>query len=245
MFTIDSIGRVARISLDRPQSRNAISLAHWKTLSAAIAQVAASDARVLIVRSMAPNIFSSGADIGDLQTLSADPAARSRFRSEMAAAFDQLSTMPIATIAAIEGGCYGAAVALALACDIRIAGDKASFGITPAKVGIVYPKGDVARLKALVGPGQAARLLVSGMTVDADQALAIGLVEERATSADAAALALAETIAANSRSSVAGLKRILAGDPQADQMFEDAFGSADFREGVAAFQARRRPVFEG
>ncbi len=245
MFTIDSIGRIARISLDRPQSRNAISLSHWKALSAAIAEVGASDARVLIIRSMAPNIFSSGADIGDLETLGADPAARTTFRTEMAAAFDALAVLPIATIAAVDAGCYGAAVALALACDIRIAGAKASFAVTPAKVGIVYPKGDVARLKARIGPGQAARMLLSGMVVDADQALAIGLVEERAASADEAALALAGTIAANSRASIAGLKRILAGDADADRLFEDAFGGADFREGVAAFKKRRKPVFEG
>jgi enoyl-CoA hydratase/carnithine racemase len=244
MFSIDSIGPVTRISLDRPQSRNAISMAHWKALSAAIAEVGASDARVLIIRSAAPNIFSSGADIGDLETLGADPAARTRFRTEMAAAFDALAALPIATIAAIDGGCYGAAVALALACDVRIAGPNASFGITPAKVGIVYPKGDVARLKALVGPGQAARLLLSGTTVDAAAALAIGLIEERAEKVDDAALALAETIAANSRSSVAGLKRILAGDADADRMFEEAFGGADFREGVAAFRERRKPVFD-
>ena len=93
MFTIDSIGRIARISLDRPQSRNAISLSHWKALSAAIAEVGASDARVLIIRSMAPNIFSSGADIGDLETLGADPAARTTFRTEMAAAFDALTDL--------------------------------------------------------------------------------------------------------------------------------------------------------
>jgi enoyl-CoA hydratase/carnithine racemase len=245
MFTIDSIDRIARISLDRPQSRNAVSIAHWAALSAAIAEVAASDARVLIVRSAASNIFSSGADIGDLETLGADPAARGRFRIEMAAAFDALAALPIATIAAIDAGCYGAAVALALACDIRIAGASASFGITPAKVGIVYPKGDVARLRALVGPGQAARLLLSGTTIDADEAFAIGLVEQRAGSADEAALALARTIAANARSSVAGLKRILAGDAEADRLFEDAFGGADFREGVAAFRERRKPVFEG
>lgn len=245
MFTIDSIGRVARISLDRPQSRNAISIAHWKSLSKAIAEVGTTDARVLIVRSASANIFSSGADIGDLETLGADPAARVRFRTDMAAAFDALAALPIATIAAIDGGCYGAAVALALACDIRIAGNAASFGITPAKVGIVYPRGDVARLKALVGPGQAARLLLSGATIDADEALAIGLVEQRVRLAEEAALALGGTIALNSRASVAGLKRILAGDAEADRLFEDAFGSADFREGVAAFRARRKPVFEG
>lgn len=244
MFTIDSIGRVARISLDRPEARNAIPMTRWADLSAAIAQVAASDARALVIRSAAPGIFSSGADIGDLETLGADPAARTLFRTAMAAAFDAIASLPIATIAAVDGGCYGAGVALTLACDIRIAGDKAVFAITPAKVGIVYPAGDVARLNALVGPGQAARMLYSGMTVDPDQALAIGLVEERATIADDAALALGEAIGGNARSSVAGLKRILAGDPDADRMFEDAFGGPDFREGVAAFRERRKPRFE-
>lgn len=245
MFTIDSIGRVARISLDRPAARNAIAIAQWERLSAAIAEVAVSGTRALILRSAAPGIFCSGADIGDLEALGADPAMRTRFRIGMAAAFDAVAALPIATIAAIDGGCYGAGVALALACDMRVAGAKAAFGITPAKVGIVYPAGDVARLKALVGPGQAARLLLSGMTLDADEALAIGLVEERAPVADNAALALAETISVNSASSVTGLKRILAGDSDADRLFEDAFGGGDFLEGVAAFQARRRPVFAG
>ena len=83
------------------------------------------------------------------------------------------------------------------------------------------------------------------MTIAADEALAIGLVEDRATSAEDAAMLLAGTIAANARSSVAGLKRIVAGDPAADRLFEDAFGGDDFREGVSAFKARRAPGLRG
>lgn len=248
MFIIDSIeasgGRIARISLDKPASRNSIAIAQWSELADAVEQAAASGARALIIRSGAPNIFSSGADLGDLEGLASDPALRGRFRADMARAFDSIAGLPIATIAAIDGGCYGAGVALAMACDMRVAGDKAQFAITPAKVGIVYPAGDVARLKALVGPGQAARLLTSGMTITADEALAIGLVEERTKSADKGALALAEAIAGNARSSVAGLKRILAGDEAADQLFEDAFGGDDFREGLSAFRGRRKPAFD-
>src|SRR3546814_5624274 len=74
----------------------------------------------------------------------------------------------------IYGGCFGAGVALALACDIRIAGKHAVFGITPAKLGILYPPSDVARLRALVGDGQAARLLFSGMTIKGESARQIG-----------------------------------------------------------------------
>jgi enoyl-CoA hydratase/carnithine racemase len=245
MFILDSTGPVARISLDRPAARNAIAIDQWPVLAELVDRAVNGGARALIVRSAPPNIFSAGADLGDLDGLSADPALRRRFRVDMARAFDAIARAPIATIAAIDGGCYGAGVALALACDIRIAGDQALFGITPAKVGIVYPAGDVARLKALVGPGQAARLMLTGMTIDADEARAIGLVEERARKADEAALTLADAIAANSRSSVAALKRILDADPDSDRLFEDAFGGPDFREGLAAFRERRRPVFGG
>lgn len=243
MFSIDSTGAVWRITIDRPAARNAIAIDQWSVLADLVGRAVDGGARALIVRSAVANIFTSGADLGDLDGLSADPALRERFRLGMARAFDTLAAAPIATIAAVDGGCYGAGVALALACDLRIAGDSARFGITPAKVGIVYPAGDVARLKALVGPGQAARLLFSGMTVEADEARSIGLVEERATQAEAAALALAEAIAANARSSVAGLKRILAGDPASDRLFEDAFDGSDFREGLAAFRERRKPRF--
>lgn len=243
MFTIDSTDRIARIGLDRAQARNAIAIDQWPILTAHLREVAASSARVLIVGSSVAGIFSAGADLGDLEGLAQDPALRTRFRTGMAEAFETLATLPIATIAAVDGGCYGAGVGLTLACDMRIAGDKAAFAITPAKVGIVYPWGDVARLTALVGPGQASRLLMTGMTIDADEALRIGLVEQRADAAETGALALAETIAANARGSVAGLKRIIAGDPASDRLFENAFGGDDFREGLAAFRERRKPMF--
>jgi len=248
MFILDSIdtpaGPVARISLDRPAFRNSIAIAQWPALAEMAEQAVAAGARALIVRSGVPNIFSAGADLGDLEGLSNDTSLRTRFRIDMAHAFDTIAGLPVVTIAAVDGGCYGAGVALAMACDVRVAGDKAVFAITPAKVGIVYPAGDVARLKALVGPGQATRLLATGMTVGPDEALSIGLVEERAKSADKAALALAEAAAANAPSSVAGLKRILAGDEAADRLFEDAFGGAAFREGLAAFRERRKPRFD-
>lgn len=243
MFHIDSTGRVARININRPEARNAIAIAAWDGLAEAVAAVGRSGARALILRSAVPGIFCAGADISDLDRLHADPALRSRFRLAMGEAIEALAALPIATIAAVDGGCFGAGVAISMACDIRLAGVGATFGITPARLGISYPASDVARLRALVGPGQAARLLYSAMTIDAGGAKAIGLVEDVADDVDAAALALAATIAANAPSSIARLKRTLAGDPASDAAFEDAFGGADFAEGVAAFRARRRPEF--
>lgn len=243
MFSIDAIGPVARISLNNPNARNAISIARWDDLHQAIDRVATSDARALIVRSATAGAFCAGADISELEQLASDASLRRHFREAMARTFDALATMPIATIAAVDGGCYGAGVALALACDMRIAGDQAAFGITPAKLGIAYPAGDVGRLRRLIGPGHAARLLFSGMTVKADEAQAIGLVEERSANAGDAAITLATMIATNSRTSVASLKRILADDPMADRLFDGAFDGSDFQVGVAAFRARQKPDF--
>lgn len=243
MFEIDSVGPIARISFARDKARNAIPIDQWSSLREAIDGVVASGARALILRSAVKGIFCAGADVGALSTLQQEPAGRTHFRRVMHDAIETLAAAPLATIASINGGCYGAAVAIALACDVRIAGNKAEFGITPAKIGILYPASDVARLKALIGNGQAARLLYSAMTIDAREASAIGLVEEMSRDADASAMLLAERIAQNAPASIRGLKQILAGADDADAMFDDAFGGTDFAEGAAAFRERRKPVF--
>jgi enoyl-CoA hydratase/carnithine racemase len=164
----------------------------------------------------------------------------------MRAGLDALAGLPIATIAAIEGPCYGAGVALAMACDIRVAGEGARFAITPAKFGISYPQQDVARLIALVGPGQASRLLIGAGTIDSAEAFRIGLVELWTEDVGRAVEALAEAILANSAESIAILKRAirLAGegavrDDGQDRGFDALFGSSDFRARLEALRPRR------
>jgi enoyl-CoA hydratase/carnithine racemase len=164
----------------------------------------------------------------------------------MRTALDALSDLPIATIAAIEGPCYGAGVALAIACDLRVAGEGARFAITPAKFGISYPQEDVARLVALVGPGQASRLLLAAGSIDSAEAARIGLVELVAADVAAAVDELAGAICANSGESVAVLKRAirLAGagvgrDEEQDRRFDAMFGSPELRERLAALRPRR------
>ena len=138
--------------------------------------VAASDVRLLVVTG-AGDAFCAGADLGDFAAMRGDEAAVARFREDMRAALDALRALAIPTIAVIEGPCYGAGVALAMACDIRMARLGARFAITPAKIGIAFPQEDVHRLVALVGPGQAARLLFTAETIDGDEAKRIGLVD--------------------------------------------------------------------
>jgi enoyl-CoA hydratase/carnithine racemase len=164
----------------------------------------------------------------------------------MRTGLDAVAGLPIATIAAIEGPCYGAGVALAMACDIRVAGEGARFAITPAKFGISYPQEDVARLVALVGPGQASRLLLWAGTIEASEAARIGLVELLVGDVGPAVDSLASSILANSPDSIAALKRAirLAGegavrDGEQDRHFDALFGSAGFRARLAAIRPGR------
>jgi enoyl-CoA hydratase len=146
-------------------------------------------------------------------------------------------------IAAIDGGCFGAAVALVLAADIRVAGNRAEFGTTPARLGLGYPQEDVARLVAAVGKGYASTMLFTGDWVRADEAKNIGLIELRSTKAIETARRLAATIAANAPGAVRQIKRALAGTAT-DQAFDDAFGGPEFAEGLAAFRAKRKPAYQ-
>jgi enoyl-CoA hydratase len=240
-WTLD--GGIAALTLDRAAARNAIRVAAWRQLAAACAEIAAGDARVLIVRSGVAGVFSAGADIGEFAAFPDDPAAVAGFRETMRAGIEALAALPIPTIAAIDGGCYGAAVALALACDIRIAGAEARFAITPAKLGIGYPGEDVARLIAQVGRGQASRLLFSAQSIDAREAARIGLVEMLASTATDEAQSLAAAIAGNASEAVGMLKRTLAdpADPGNAAAFDAAFAGPAFASALAAFRNRKRP----
>jgi enoyl-CoA hydratase/carnithine racemase len=245
MFDLSLDGPVARLRLARPEARNAIPVAGWAGLAKACAEAAAGGARLLVLTG-GREAFCAGADLADFPALADDRAAASAFREAMRAGLDALRDLPIVTIAAIDGPCYGAGVALAMARDLRLAGEGARFAITPAKFGISYPQQDVARLVALVGPGQASRLLLGAGSIDAAEAVRIGLAELAAVDMDPAVEALAQAILANSGESIAVLKRAIrlagegvARDEGQDDSFDALFGSADFRARLAALRPRR------
>ncbi len=250
MFDLAQDGRVARISLNRPEARNAIRTSDWSALAEAAERAVANGARSVIIRSATTGIFCAGADLVELEALPGDSAGQAAMRGAMCDALDRLARLPAATIAAIDGGCFGAGVALVMACDLRVAGHAAQFSIPPARLGIGYPQEDVARLVALVGPGQSARLMLTGERVGADEAHRIGLIELTAHSAHGAVGTLAALCAESSPASVALLKRAIAaavgGERSGaafDEDFERAFDGADFAEGIAAMRARRSPDF--
>ncbi|HET9637797.1 MAG TPA: enoyl-CoA hydratase/isomerase family protein [Allosphingosinicella sp.] len=244
MFDLILDGPVARLRLNRPEARNAIPARDWALLAHRCGDAARSGARLLI-RQGTTQAFCAGADLEDFAAFTADPKATGAFRQLMRTGLDALRDLPIATVAAIEGPCYGAGIALAMACDIRIAGEGARFAITPAKFGISYPQEDVSRLVALVGAGQASRLLLGAAAIDSAEAARIGLVELFAADLGAAVDELAAAILANSGESIAVLKRAIrlaaqgaSRDDGQDRDFDALFGSAGFRERLAALRPR-------
>jgi enoyl-CoA hydratase/carnithine racemase len=204
MFQLERNDDHARLTLNRPKARNAIPAADWTELAAAIGRVAAGDHRMLVVTGAA-RTFCAGANLDDFAAMRGDEAAVARFRQDMRTALDALRGLAIPTIALIEGHCFGAGVALAMACDIRIAAPDARFAITPAKLGISYPQEDVHRLVELVGPGQAARILFTAETICGEEAKAIGLVDAHMPRETA----LFETMRANDRESLVALKEAI------------------------------------
>jgi enoyl-CoA hydratase/carnithine racemase len=213
MFHLTLDGPVARLRLHRPEARNAIPVRGWIGLAEACAEASRSGSRLLVLGGTG-QAFCAGADLADFPAFAADPGAATAFRLVMRKGLDALGDAPFATLAAIEGPCYGAGVALAMACDLRVAGEGARFAITPARFGISYPQEDVARLVALVGPGQASRLAGA---ILANSAESIAVLKR--------AIRLA----------AAGAAR----DDDQDRRFDALFGSADFAERLAALRPPR------
>lgn len=224
MFRLDLGEPVARLIIDRPEARNAIPVAGWTGLEERLAAVEQARPAVLIVAG-AGGAFCAGADLREFAGMRGDESAAAALRRAMRGALDRLAALPIPTIAVVDGPCFGAGLALAIACDLRLAAGRSFFSVPPARIGLSYPQEDVQRLVALVGPGQAARLLFTGETIDGAEAARIGLVESVGEAEQVAALA--GTIAANSAASLVALKRgvALAGagcrsDPAQDQAFD-------------------------
>jgi enoyl-CoA hydratase/carnithine racemase len=240
MIDLQIHGPVARLVLNRPQVRNALPIAGWEALARHVEAVERSGARALLLGGAA-GAFCAGADLAEFELLRTDEPARLRFRSAMRRAVDALRDLPIATIAWVEGPCFGAGVALAMASDMRVASETARFAITPAKMGIGYPQQDVERLVSLVGPGWAARLLFTGGTIDAGEAERIGLVE--AVAAPEEMEALVQSVLACDAASIAMLKRGIgkalrgiAEDEEQDRRFDSFFAS----DALAERLSRRR-----
>jgi len=246
---------IATVTIDRPDKRNALTLALWRELTRVFEAFGQEpDVRVVILTG-AGGHFCAGSDIAEFAALRRDGAEGAGYAQAVDAAADAIQALAKPTIAAIDGCCIGGGCGLALACDLRWAGSSAGFAITSAKVGLIYGHRETRNLVLAVGAAAAKRILFSGRTLDSRTALSLRLIDERVEGpALPAARAFAADIAENAPLSMAGSKRMIAliaagaDDPAAPPfraMMAGALDSADYREGRAAFAERRKPVFTG
>lgn len=246
---LEKHGETAHLLVDRAAKRNAFDMAMWTALPRILA-VAAKDSelRLLVLRSADPGAFCAGADIGELLANKDDPVWRAANQIAINRAQFDLTRFPLPTIAFIEGDCIGGGCGLALACDLRIATPRARFGITPAKLGLVYPLHDVKLLTDLVGPGQAKRLLFSGDLISADEAQRIGLIELIGDAIDPLADPILAASPHSTRQVKGFVRRVLDGQAEDDAdtlaIFAQAFTLPDFIEGTTAFVEKRKPEFK-
>jgi len=251
-LTVTRDGHAAVLTIDRQAKRNAMTASMWAALPEVLAGPAADPAvRVLVVTGAGPS-FCAGADISDLLsgTDTADPMADVR-RANLAAQA-ALRDFPKPTIAAIRGHCIGGGVEIATCCDFRFADPTGVFGVTPAKVGIVYTPASTRALLDLVGPATTKYLLFSGELLDAATALRTGLVDRlvEADALEAEVRRFVEVLASRSALTQRSTKQVVAAltagaDAEAvvAPWYRETIARGELAEGVAAFAERRPPRF--
>jgi enoyl-CoA hydratase/carnithine racemase len=245
-------GSVAILTIDRPEKRNAMTAAMWAALPEVLGPLAGDPGiRVLVVTGSGDS-FCAGADISDLLG-GADPDdPMADVRRDNLAAQAALRDFPKPTVAMIRGHCIGGGVEIAASCDLRFADPGAVFGVTPAKVGIVYTPSSTKALIDLVGPAMTKYLLFSGELVDAATALRTGLVDRVVPAADleGEVRRFADVLASRSALSQRATKEVVAdlstggdGEAVAGGWYRRTIAAGELAEGVAAFAERRPPRF--
>jgi len=245
---------VAVLTIDRQEKLNALDPQVVEEIGQALLELEAEGPRAIIVTGAGERAFIAGADIGAMSVMA--PLEAKRFSEIGHAAMALLDRSPVPTIAAVNGYALGGGCEVALACDVRIAAENASFGFPEVGLGILPGMGGTQRLPRLIGPALAKELIFTGRRIGAEEAKAIGLVNRVVAEGEAlnSARELAAEISANGplavRHAKAAANRALDVDLvsgleyEADQ-FALLFATEDASEGMNAFGERRKPAFEG
>jgi len=249
--------RIATITIDRPEVKNALGPDEWRALSARVDDAAADgDVRVVVITG-AGGTFSAGGDLKTMPERLAEPRdVRTANLTVLAQIVPKLRALPKPVIAMIDGACVGAGLSLALACDLRIASARAKLGAAFHRVGLTGDFGILWLLPRIVGPTQAMDLLMRAEVIDAARAEAIGLVtrvveaERLADETYDYARRLADGPPVAQGFTKQGLHRALESDLASMIAWEaesqaTCSHTADAYEGVHAFLERRKPVFRG
>jgi enoyl-CoA hydratase len=244
-------GSFALLTLDRPDALNALSFAVIEEIGARLDETARSDARALIITGAGTKAFCAGADIKELRGRSLTMQRRGIELGQQT--FAKLDTLPMPSVAVINGYAFGGGLELALACTFRLATRNAKLGVPEIKLGLIPGYGGTQRLPRIIGEARALEMVMTGRTVEAEEAERIGLIS-RIVEGDpvAAGIAFAETFAGFSmpalRFARAAVQRALSVPLSEGLKIEAdlatlAYQTKDAEEGMAAFVEKRPPRF--
>ena len=253
-LTLDQHGDLAILTINRPQSLNALSGELLIELVEAVEAIAETpEVAALIITGAGDKAFVAGADISELSRLDGVYAGRETSLSGQNV-MHEIASLPFPTVAAISGYALGGGLELALACDVRVASPTSRLGFPEASLGLLPGYGGTQRLPRLIGPGRALDMMLTARQVGAEEALQMGLVNYLSDNPLEKAREVAQMMTRNAPISLSLIKeavrRGLSGSLEEGLEIEaDLFGmtaaTADFKEGTAAFLGKRKPKFQG
>jgi enoyl-CoA hydratase/carnithine racemase len=245
---------VARIVINRPAKRNALSLAMWRTIPHVVTEInACPRASVVVVEGAGAEAFAAGADIGELEACMGSEERGAAYIEAVEQAEHAIASLGIPVVAVIRGFCIGAGLEIAMACDVRIATYDSIFAAPPAKLGANYSYASTRKLVELVGVAKAKDMLFTGRSLEATEAVRDGLVNDIASrnSIDEKVAQYVKCLLMNSpysikvaKMTVEEIRRGILTESARVRWFRVAgFLHDDFREGVTAFRERRKPSY--
>lgn len=251
LFDIE--GGIGTVTLNRPEARNALTFEMYERLAEICAEPSASgEVKALIVTGAGDRAFAAGTDIAQFRGFTSAEDALN-YEKNMDRILGSVESCPVPTIAAIAGACTGGGTAIAAACDIRIATRGSAFGFPISRtLGNCLSMSNLARLTGLIGTGRAMEILLTARLIRGEEARDIGLVSEvvddhMALMARARELAL--TVAGHApltiRATKEALRRLREGVSGDEDLIAMCYTSEDFREGLEAFLAKRKPQWKG
>lgn len=248
-------GSIGWLVLDRPDRRNALNAAMWAAIPPLMKSLDESvDVKAIVIRGAGHEAFAAGADISEFGEARNDATAAADYEALNGAAFAAIRAARKPVVAMVQGFCIGGGLAIALACDLRLADGSARFALPPARLGLAYPLDGLRDLVATVGAPMAKEMLFTARRLGADEALRAGLINRVAEDVEAEARALAGEIAAGAPLTITHAKRAIdliagrpghAGEADVTGLAARCFNSADYAEGQKAFAEKRKPAFTG